>query len=258
VSVLLTAAIALTQFILGAMGVYVSLRPPERKYHKRWIGAFAVVGLLGVAVTIWLAKNSDYDQKALKGQLDKSLQAQSYMQGKLDTIGTMLISLSVNKSDPQLKQLLIAIINMTKANQNQGDQLVTQAPSVQSAFSGLNTETLRAVVKDFSQNIFNMVGNWNSQINQAKDVASKMGNYAPAYYKVVVNLEAGFVKEMEPRIPEANELRIVMLSRIKERTQEDAEQATWFDGALQGGGIDTDKVATAAGYLLKLSGRMIQ
>jgi len=37
----LAVVIGLTQLVLGAMGVYVSLRPPDKKYHWWWFGGLA-------------------------------------------------------------------------------------------------------------------------------------------------------------------------------------------------------------------------
>lgn len=54
----LTVAVCLIQLGLGLMGVYVALKPPPVEYHRHWIGAFLGVGLLGVALTAWLAQSS--------------------------------------------------------------------------------------------------------------------------------------------------------------------------------------------------------
>ena len=59
----LTVVIGLTQLVLGGMGVYVSLRPPEKAYHWSWIAGFIVIGLSGVALTGWLAKAGDDAQR---------------------------------------------------------------------------------------------------------------------------------------------------------------------------------------------------
>ena len=120
-AVLLTVAIALTQFILGAMGVYVSLRPPEQKYHKYSIGGFVIVGFAGIFVTAWLANSSDAAQEGLKGKLDQSLLAQQYTKGQLDSIGLMISkSITVDRPDPQLGQLAAAIRDMAKAESETG------------------------------------------------------------------------------------------------------------------------------------------
>lgn len=56
--VVLTATLAFTQLVLGGMGVWVSLKPPDKKYHLYWIGGFVAIGLTGVLLTAWLAKRS--------------------------------------------------------------------------------------------------------------------------------------------------------------------------------------------------------
>src|SRR6266566_8365763 len=62
VDVFLTAIVGFTQLVLGGMGVYVSLRPPKKEHHWYWIGAFMGVGLLGVALTGWVAQRSSNAQ----------------------------------------------------------------------------------------------------------------------------------------------------------------------------------------------------
>lgn len=68
---LLTVLICLTQFVLGLMGVYVSLRPPHEQNHKYWIGGFVAVGLLGIGLTGWLAQRAGSEQKDVGQQLDQ-------------------------------------------------------------------------------------------------------------------------------------------------------------------------------------------
>lgn len=58
----LTVIIGVTQLFLGGMGVYVSLKPPEKKYHWHWITMFILVGLAGVGLTTWLAEATDKAQ----------------------------------------------------------------------------------------------------------------------------------------------------------------------------------------------------
>lgn len=135
--------------------------------------------------------------------------------------------------------------------------VVTQAtPSSQSAFSGLSTENLRAAAMDFTQSTLIVVGRWNNQINEAMDRLSKAGTYGPVYARGLMNLHNEFVKDMEPRIARANDLRIVMLSRITSLTEDDVTQSKWFELALRGQGVDVIPVANAISYLQQLSYRM--
>jgi hypothetical protein len=59
----LTIILAVTQLVLGGMGVYVSLKPPKQEDHNSWMLAFIVVGFVGVCLTGWLAKASDAAQR---------------------------------------------------------------------------------------------------------------------------------------------------------------------------------------------------
>jgi hypothetical protein len=71
---LLTVISTFTQLILGAMGIYVSLRPPKG-HHWRWIGAFIVVGLLGVVLTGWIAQRASNAQEAANGRISQAVTA---------------------------------------------------------------------------------------------------------------------------------------------------------------------------------------
>jgi hypothetical protein len=57
---MLTGAI---QLLLGVMGIYVSLRPPDKRQHQYWIYAFVIVGGLGVWLTYMLAQHADVAQR---------------------------------------------------------------------------------------------------------------------------------------------------------------------------------------------------
>jgi hypothetical protein len=71
---LLTAIAALTQLILGGMGIYVSLRPPKNpQRHRYWIGAFLVVGILGVVLTGWLAQRSSNAQDKATAKISEAV-----------------------------------------------------------------------------------------------------------------------------------------------------------------------------------------
>ena len=262
-SVVLTVAIALTQFILGAMGVFVSLRPPEQKYHKHWIGAFVAVGILGIVVTGWLAKSSDDDQKGLTGRLDQSLLTQESMRSQLTTITGMVSGLSENKSDPQLKQLATAITSMAKANQKQESQLVPKTSS-QSPFSSLAKEDLRLLVNDSTQLMFGLSKFWTVQIEDAdknfEDMVSK-GGPPPGSGHGPMMTRLQFQRDIKPVLPKANDLRKEMLSRVSNVTGEDAIQSKWFANALKEEGVDPpdpDGVTKAANYLQNLAARMIR
>jgi hypothetical protein len=72
---LLIAVIAFTQLILGGMGVYVSLRPPEKRYHWYWIGAFAFVGLLGIGMTWWVSVRAENSQNSTTARINEAVTA---------------------------------------------------------------------------------------------------------------------------------------------------------------------------------------
>jgi len=72
---LLTAIIGFTQLVLGGMGVYVSLKPPLPKYHWYWIGGFMGVGLLGIALTGWVAQRASNAQEQATNRISEAVTA---------------------------------------------------------------------------------------------------------------------------------------------------------------------------------------
>ncbi len=71
----LTAIVGFTQLVLGAMGVYVSLRPPQPKHHWYWIAGFMVVGLLGVGLTGWVSQRASNAQETASGKITQAVTA---------------------------------------------------------------------------------------------------------------------------------------------------------------------------------------
>ena len=72
---LLTMLIGFIQLVLGGMGVFVSLKPPQRKYHWYWIAAFLIVGLLGVGLTFNLARRASNAQEKANADIHKAQEA---------------------------------------------------------------------------------------------------------------------------------------------------------------------------------------
>ena len=59
----LATLLGIIQLFLGVMGVYVSLRPPDKRWHLYWILAFTVVGCSGIWLTFTLARHADVAQQ---------------------------------------------------------------------------------------------------------------------------------------------------------------------------------------------------
>jgi len=53
----------IVQFCLLVLGVYVSLRPPRKEHHVRFIICFCVLGVVGIVLTTW-------EQRSLGSQLN--------------------------------------------------------------------------------------------------------------------------------------------------------------------------------------------
>lgn len=71
----LTVCVGFAQLLLGFMGIYVSLRPPQQKHHWYWIGAFMAMGLLGIAFTGWMAKRASNAQEAANNEISIAVSA---------------------------------------------------------------------------------------------------------------------------------------------------------------------------------------
>ncbi len=68
----ITGALAFVNLALGALGGYVSLRPPDKEEHWKWFGAFVFLGLLGVVLTVVLAVMNGRDMEGIKSTLVKT------------------------------------------------------------------------------------------------------------------------------------------------------------------------------------------
>jgi hypothetical protein len=127
--ILLTLAIGAIQLALGVMGVYVSLRPPEKKHHVVWMSAFVIVGLFGIGLTHHLAKSADLaqqqnslqqgqiatQQREIQRQLQSNLHQQEYTNGQLDAMGLMVGKILKSKNDTEIRQLASQVRKMTEA-----------------------------------------------------------------------------------------------------------------------------------------------
>jgi hypothetical protein len=66
---MLTGAV---QLLLGVMGIYLSLRPPDKRQHWYWFCAFAIVGSVGVWLTYTLAQHADVSQRQATQEIHKA------------------------------------------------------------------------------------------------------------------------------------------------------------------------------------------
>jgi len=69
----LAIVLGIIQLALAGLGIYVSLTPPPPAKHRRYIIAFILIGLAGIAVTGIQTYRNDTTQGSLQGQL-KDLQ----------------------------------------------------------------------------------------------------------------------------------------------------------------------------------------
>ncbi len=143
----LLAIIGITQLALGALGVWVSLRPPKREHHWLWIGGFCAIGLLGIVLTVIAGRNADRDQakaaadlsdvkasqKDTNEQLSKANAAlkqnaidEAFMKGQLSGLSLMVGKIGTDSSvnSGAISKALLAI---AKGSDSQG----VQPPAIQ-------------------------------------------------------------------------------------------------------------------------------
>src|SRR6202023_921241 len=72
---ILTLLVAVTQLLLGGMGVYVALKPPQPRHHSYWISAFMLVGLVGVFFTGWIAHRATSAPEKSSAKISEAITA---------------------------------------------------------------------------------------------------------------------------------------------------------------------------------------
>lgn len=60
---------ALVQLALVVLGIHVSLKPPSKERHRRWIAAFIIIGVIGVAFSGVLAWRTSQSQDKIENVL---------------------------------------------------------------------------------------------------------------------------------------------------------------------------------------------
>ena len=90
--ILLTIVLGIIQLFLAGLGVYVSIKPPEKKWHLALISIFIICGSIGIGISAYLQykNNSDNNQfrnniTGLNGQI-KSLLNATKTQATIDDV----------------------------------------------------------------------------------------------------------------------------------------------------------------------------
>jgi len=71
----ITGALGLIQLALAVLGIRVSLKPAADKWHWPVIGAFVVLGVSGVGLTLWQQTRSTAAQQALNADVAQAAKA---------------------------------------------------------------------------------------------------------------------------------------------------------------------------------------
>jgi hypothetical protein len=109
VDLTLTVILGVLQLVLGTMGVYVSIRPPVKEKHRSWIVAFLVIGLLGAALTAWIAHRADLAQNRLQEEINGIHLQEAQTTGELSGIKTVMQTF-VQAGIPGLREFAQSII----------------------------------------------------------------------------------------------------------------------------------------------------
>jgi hypothetical protein len=129
----LTAIAALTQLILGVMGVYVSLRPPSKPKHRYWMGAFFVVGVLGVVLTGWLAKRSSNAQDKATTKISEAVTQATNANSAATNANTAAVASE--------KETEAASVEARKANESLSRLINQRSRETNTAIVKVGTET---------------------------------------------------------------------------------------------------------------------
>jgi hypothetical protein len=113
--VLLTVAVCIVQLMLGVMGIYVALKPPNKERHAFWIAGFVVVGLLGIVLTGALAWHSSNAQRDVSNKLSQSVIEQARMSGELTAIKEIMGRFATTGM-PGFKEFASAIESLSQSN----------------------------------------------------------------------------------------------------------------------------------------------
>ena len=116
----LAVVIGITQLLLGAMGVYVSLRPPDKRYHAYWLTGFIAVGLAGVVLTACLTKRGSDAQEKMEQELQGSRIEQARMSGHLEGIQAVMENIS-KTGLPGVKEFADSLRQWARANTEQAN-----------------------------------------------------------------------------------------------------------------------------------------
>jgi hypothetical protein len=115
----LAGTLGILQLVLGFMGIYVALRPPEAKHHLRWIFAFVGVGFTGVVLIVLTAIRTGHAQDAMKEQLTAQIQSlqisQAREEGQVTTISGIMGGIA-KTGIPGLKEFAESVLRAVQAS----------------------------------------------------------------------------------------------------------------------------------------------
>jgi hypothetical protein len=117
IDVLLTGTLACLQLGLGAMGIWLTLKPlkeNERGKHHIWIGAFLLIGFIGVALTLFLAGRANSAQDRLNTQLADLRVSQAAERGEVKATREIMEGIA-KTGIPGLKEFAESVLQAVQA-----------------------------------------------------------------------------------------------------------------------------------------------
>jgi len=101
--ILLAVTLGIIQLVFAGLGIWVSLRPLPQDQHRRFISAFVIVGLLGIAVIVAQQYRNNKAQQELQDRLGR-------IEGTGEKIASDITS-QAKKSEGQPHPIRITINN---------------------------------------------------------------------------------------------------------------------------------------------------
>lgn len=252
---LLAGLIAVTQFVLGAMGVWVSLRNPKSEHHKYWIGAFVIVGLAGIGLTVWIAENgattqrtNENAQKRLQQDLDKangqlvdSRLKQAEMDGHLQGIQTVMENLS-KSGWPGMKEFAATVAQITRPEHVDNKQLCSKAHTI--------AQRLRIIHTAFNRD-YNALA---EQERREREATGDPKLEKPEIWNKYRILDGNLHNQYDQELAQSTGEVLYLLDQFNQRLGKEAPQKpTALNSLLIFGKLTDFESELAAGYLEELA-----
>jgi hypothetical protein len=118
IDLLISVGIWITGVGMSAVGIEMTINPPSVTTKWAYRGAFILMGVAFIGLSVWQFDRADWESKRLAGEhLQEQLRNEGnikYMQGQLDSVNKLLAGLTDN-SDPKQIALLLSGMNVQRS-----------------------------------------------------------------------------------------------------------------------------------------------